>query len=163
MNLITRRLSVPELSQQILEMAKTGVYRESVLEALSPLATKRQIRQAIAHAKRFGLHSVASLRDAELGTYYQVDLVKYRSLQHTVLSPVHYGDDAELVQRVSVATQALQRMLWVSQGLAIALVLFGIVCMAIGQKQASFGLLSSALSVAVVWLVQRSLSKPKHP
>ena len=69
---ISRRASVPELSRQVLEMATTGVYRESIFEALQPLATKKSIRLAIAHAKQFGMYSVAELRDDVLGTYYQI-------------------------------------------------------------------------------------------
>jgi hypothetical protein len=49
-----------DLTRRILEMATTGVYRGSIFEALAPIATQRQIRQAIAHAKQFGLHSVRS-------------------------------------------------------------------------------------------------------
>ena len=48
-------------------MARTGVYRQSVFEAFRSMATQRQIRDAIAQAKQFGLYTVSSLRDAELG------------------------------------------------------------------------------------------------
>ena len=48
MSQLAPRLSETELSQRILAMAKTGVYRESIFEAFRSLATKRQIRQAIA-------------------------------------------------------------------------------------------------------------------
>jgi hypothetical protein len=78
---IVPRLSETELSQRILDMAKTGVYRESIFEAFQSLATKQQIRRAIAHAKQFGLYSVRQHRDDELGTYYEVDLAKYQSFR----------------------------------------------------------------------------------
>lgn len=154
---IARRLSVPELTQQILAMSQTGVYRESVFEALRPLATKKQITQAIAHAKRFGLHSVATLRDAELGTYYQVDWVKYQASQHLIHSASHFGKDADLSQRVVESTETVRRMLAVVKVLAIALAVVGMICLGTGQSQLSFGLLSGALSAALVWLLQRSL------
>ncbi|XGV95264.1 MAG: hypothetical protein ACAF41_21260 [Leptolyngbya sp. BL-A-14] len=158
MSVITRRLSVPELSQQILTMAKAGVYRESVFEALRPMATKKQISAAIAHAKRFGLHSVASLRDDELGTYYQVDLVKYQSLEHAIATPAHLGDDAELLERVMSANTAMQRMLVVAQSLAALLGVVGALCLLDNRHQLGIGLLSGAFSVASVWAMQRSLS-----
>ncbi len=159
MSVITRRLSVPELSQQILTMATLGVYRESVFEALRPMATKKQISAAIAHAKRFGLHSVASLRDDELGTYYEVDLVKYQSLEHAIATPAHFGDDADLVARVMAANSAVQRMLTVAQGLAILLGVVGVLCVFEHQNQLGMGFLSGAMSVAGLWAVQRSLIK----
>jgi hypothetical protein len=159
MSIITRRLSVLELSQQILEMAKTGVYRESVFEALQPLATKKQIKEAIAHAKRFGLHSVASLRDAELGTYYQLDLVKYQSLQHVLHSPMHLGKDEELVQRLTDATTSVHLMLGIAKGLAVMLAIAGMICWATGSGQVSFGLLSGAVSATGLWALQKSLVK----
>jgi hypothetical protein len=77
-----------DLTRRILEMATTGVYRGSIFEALAPIATQRQIRQAIAHAKQFGLHSVRSLRDGELGTYYQVEPQKYASFQTAIAAAV---------------------------------------------------------------------------
>ncbi|MBW4474647.1 MAG: hypothetical protein KME45_30360 [Stenomitos rutilans HA7619-LM2] len=159
MSVITRRPSVPELSQQILTMAKAGVYRESVFEALRPMATKKQISAAIAHAKRFGLHSVASLRDDELGTYYQVDLVKYQSLEHAIATPAHLGDDAELLERVMSTNTAMQRMLVVAQGLAALLGIIGTLCLLNDRYQLGIGLLSGAFSAASVWAMQRSLSK----
>ncbi len=140
-------------------MAKAGVYRESVFEALRPMATKKQISAAIAHAKRFGLHSVASLRDDELGTYYQVDLVKYQSLEHAIATPAHLGDDAELLERVMSTNTAMQRMLVVAQGLAALLGIIGTLCLLNDRYQLGIGLLSGAFSAASVWAMQRSLSK----
>jgi hypothetical protein len=160
MSVITRRLTVPELSQQILTMATSGVYRESVFEALRPMATKKQISAAIAHAKRFGLHSVASLRDDELGTYYQVDLVKYQSLEQTIATSTHFGDDADLLERVVSANSAMQRMLTIAKGLATVLGVIGIICLLENRNQLGIGLLSGAISAAGVWALQRSLHKP---
>jgi hypothetical protein len=154
--IITRRLSVGELSQRILAMATTGVYRASVLEALQPLASQKQIARAIAHAKRFGLHSVASLRDAELGTYYQVDLVKYAAHQHLLTSAAHLGEDAELVDRVTQANQAVQSMLAIARSLGGLLVIATIVAWANGWQQLSVILCSSAASALGVWAMQKS-------
>lgn len=159
MSAIARRLSVAELSQQILEMGKSGVYRESVFEALQPMATKKQIRQAIAHAKKFGLYSVADLRDSQLGTYYQLDLVTYQSLQHLVESSLPLAEDGKALQKLTDATATVQRMLALSQGLAVAMVVLGIACSLTGQPQAGFGLFSGALSVGVVWAMQRAIAR----
>jgi hypothetical protein len=159
MDIITKRLSGPELTQHILDMAKTGVYRESVLEALQPLATKRQISQAIAQAKRFGLHSVASLRDAELGTYYQLDLAQYQARQHLLKSEAHLGSDADLVQRVTVATEAVQSMLAIAQTLAAVLATASVVAALNHWRPLSLVLLSSSASAVGIWLVQKSLVK----
>lgn len=163
MSVITRRLSVPELSQQILEMAKTGVYRESVFEALSPLGTKKQIREAIAHAKRFGLHSVASLRDTELGTYYQVDLVKYELLQQAILSPVDPSPPANAAQTgraaVKVTAEGIQRLLAAAKDLSIVLTTLGVICTLTGWGSLGLGFLSGAASAAGVWAVQRAIAK----
>jgi hypothetical protein len=152
---LTRRLSVPELSEQVLQMAMTGVYRESVFEALQPLATKQQIRRSIAHAKRFGLHSVASLRDAELGTYYQLDETKYQALKHKLHAPESFGEDAELVQRVTHATQIVQRMLMAATVLAGVLGLLSAIGGITGHWQASIALFSSAIGVVGLWGLQR--------
>lgn len=157
MNPITRRLSVSELSEQILEMAKTGVYRESVFEALHPLANKRQIRTAIAHAKRFGLHSVASLRDGELGTYYQLDRVKYEANQHLLHIAEYLGKDADLLNRVSEAQQAVRRMLIFARGLAIVLGLASLSCGLVGQRQIGLMLLGGTIAAGLLWSLQRSI------
>lgn len=157
--LFTHRLATSELSQKILDMATTGVYRESIFEALQPLATKKQIREAITHAKRFGLQSVASLRDPELGTYYQLDAAKYQALQHALHSAVHLGKDGELVQRLSEATQMLERIVAVAQSLAGLLSLLTMLCWVSGWHSFSLGLGSAALSAIVLWQLQRQLAK----
>jgi hypothetical protein len=160
---LSRRLSIPELSEQVLQMSKTGVYRESVFEALQPLATKQQIRRAIAHAKRFGLHSVPSLRDPELGTYYQLDDTKYQTLKHRLHAPESFGDDADLVQRVTQTTQTVQRMLLVAQAIATGLGCFSVVSGITGHWQVSLALGSSTIAVAGLWAAQRWLSKAIAP
>lgn len=157
---ITRRLSVSELSEQILQMAKTGVYRESVFEALQPLATKRQIRTAIAHAKRFGLHSVASLRDGELGTYYQVDLVKYQANQHLLHRSDYLGKDADLLQRVTEAQQSVRKMLAFARGLTIVLGSLTVGYIGLGSRQISLMLLGGTIAAGFLWAIQQSILPP---
>jgi hypothetical protein len=155
MNEITRRLSVSELSEKILEMAKTGIYRESVFEALRPLATKQQIRTAITHAKRFGLHSVASLRDRDLGTYYQLDLVKYQENHRLLHASEYLGKDADLLKRVTEAQQAVRRMLALARGLAIVLGISSLSCALAGERQISVMLLSGTVATGVLWALQQ--------
>jgi hypothetical protein len=158
-DLITRKFSVPELSQRILEMASTGVYRESIFEALQPVATKKQIREAIAHAKRFGLGSVASLRDPELGTYYQLDQSKYKSLQHLLYSPACLGKDSELTQRLTNANQTIQHMLIAASSFGVLFGLFGVLCWISGWHQVGTGLLGAAVSALVLWQFQRQVAQ----
>ncbi|MBD2056343.1 hypothetical protein H6F88_09975 [Oculatella sp. FACHB-28] len=159
MSTIARRPSVVELSQRILDMAKTGVYRESVFEALKPVATKKQIREAIAHAKKFGLHSVASLRDEELGTYYEVDLVKLRSIEHTISTPVPSSQSTDLTKQTTDAIVTIRLMLTAAKGAAIALTIIGFAYLLTGKQQASFGLFSSAASAAGLWILQKAFAK----
>jgi hypothetical protein len=159
MSTIARRPSLVELSQRILDMAKTGVYRESVFEALRPVATKKQIREAIAHAKKFGLHSVASLRDEELGTYYEVDLVKLRSLEHTIPTSVPVRQSTELTKLTADAIVTIRLMLTAAKGAAIALTIIGFAYLLTGKQQASFGLFSSAASAAGLWMLQKAFAK----
>lgn len=157
--LITQRFSTSALSQKILEMASTGVYRESIFEALQPIATKKQVREAIAHAKRFGLYSIANLRDPELGTYYQLDAAKYQALQHALHVPTHLGKDAELVQRLTQANQSLSRMVSLTRSFALLLTGTGIATWYSGWHTIGFGLLSAALATMVLWQVQRQFTK----
>lgn len=171
MSVITKRSSVPELSQQILEMAKTGVYRESVIEALHPIATKKQIRLAIAYAKQFGLHSVASLRDAELGTYYAVDVEKYQSLHHKLQQGLQHGPTAiatseaqdlakqDLVTKVVDVTVVVRLMLATVRGLAIASLMIGLACLLSGQQPVGLGLLMSAAVTTTIWMIQRAIAQ----
>lgn len=159
MSLITRRLSVAELSQQILQMAQTGVYRESIFEALAPVATKKQIRLAIAHCKQFGLHSVASLRDADLGTYYQADPVQFRLFQQVKQAAIPLDNHDNLAQQVLDTTQTMRVMLAIAGGLTIGLMAVGLVCMTAGQPQAGAGAWLGAASAASVWGLQKFLCR----
>ncbi|MEB3213391.1 MAG: hypothetical protein VKL39_18730 [Leptolyngbyaceae bacterium] len=154
MTLQSRTATVPELSQRILDMAQTGVYRESIFEALQPLATKKSIRLAIARSKKFGLHSVASLRDETLGTYYQVDITKYSSLRHAVDAPIPHDDDA-LMERAIAATATLEQMLLIAKSIAFALFAGGLGCWVIGQRDACAGLMIGAASAAGIWALQK--------
>jgi hypothetical protein len=158
-SLITQRLSTSELSQKILEMAKTGVYRESIFEAFYPLATKKQIREAISHAKRFGLGTVASLRDSDLGTYYQLDQSKYQSLQHLLHSPLHLGKDAELTQRLNNANQTIQHMLIAASSFGALLAVFGVLCWISGWHSVSLSLLGASFGTIVLWQFQRYVAQ----
>ncbi|MFM7427720.1 MAG: hypothetical protein ACKO7W_22425 [Elainella sp.] len=151
--LISQTFSVSELSQKVLEMAATGVYRESVFEALKPLATKRQIREAITHAKRFGLHSVPSLRDPELGTYYQLDLVKYQTLGHALHS--HTGQDADLIQKLTRLSQTLRQIVLLTQLSALLLLGMGSLCWVAGWYGASLSWAGAATGATLLWLMQR--------
>lgn len=163
MSQIARRLSVPELSERILEMARTGVYRESVFEALQPLATKQQIRQAIAHAKQFGLHSVASLRDGDLGTYYQTDLVKYQKFQPTLEATIPLLEQGELAKRHLEAIALLQRMLFLSRAAGLGLASIGVLSVFSGHPQMSSAAFSGAICTSLLWLLQRSLARRIEP
>ncbi|MEO1522220.1 MAG: hypothetical protein AAFU78_15775 [Cyanobacteria bacterium J06633_2] len=157
MTVQSRTATVPELSQRILDMAQTGVYRESIFEALQPLATKKSIRLAIARAKKFGLHSVASLRDETLGTYYQLDTNKYSSLRHVVDTPMPH-DDEGLMEQAIAAKLASKRMLLIAKGIAFALFTSGLGCWVIGQRDACAGLMIGAASAAGTWALQKRVS-----
>jgi hypothetical protein len=163
MSLVSKRLSVSELSDRILDMAKTGVYRQSVLEALAPLATQKEIRLAIAYAKKFGLHSVSSLRDAELGTYYQLDVAKYQSLRHALHSSIELRDDENLFKSAVDLTQTIQTMLISAKALAISLLMIGILSIFINHGQANLSIFAGAIGVASVWLIQRILAQRVLP
>lgn len=160
---LTRRLSTLELSQKILEMGKTGVYRESVFEALQPFATKRQIREAIAYAKQFGLHSVARLRDTELGTYYQLDLVKYQTIQPTLQDTLPLMQAGELAQQLLQTHQTVERMLLLSRGFWMGLAIAGILGLLLGWSRFGFGALSGAVSVALLWGIQQRWTRRQLP
>jgi hypothetical protein len=155
--LISQTSSTSDLSQKVLEMATTGVYRESVFEALQPLATKPQIRAAIAHAKRFGLHSIASLRDPELGTYYQLDLAKYQKLRGALHQPTHLGTDADLTQRLTHATQTTQRMLLLVRSITGLWAFLSLLCWVAGWGWVSGGCLWAAVGTGIVWGVQQKI------
>lgn len=157
MNGITRRLSVAELTQRILEMAKTGVYRESLFATFQTLATKQQIRQAIRHAKQFGLHSVAQMRDEELGTYYQLDVVKYEASKAALPIALPLSE-ADVLQRLTEAVVTLRLMLIVAGGGAIALLAAGLFCLLTGELSLGWGLVTGSGSALTIWLMQKSLA-----
>ena len=157
------RLSETELSQRILAMAKTGVYRESIFEAFRSLATKRQIRQAIAHAKQFGLYSVRDLRDAELGTYYQVDLQKYQSFQAALKAAVPMPASDDLAAQMLAMTQAIRAMLAIAGGATFILLIVGGVCLLTGHLQSGRLAWVSAVSMSLIWLLQRRWARPHIP
>ncbi len=152
------QLSDLELTQRILDMATTGVYRKSILEALQPVATQRQIRHAIANAKQFGLRSDRTLRDNELGTYYQVDLRYYSSFQAVVNAAVPL-DSKDIARQILLATQVLRRMLVVAGGSAIALFMVGGVCLVTGHLHSGRLAWLSAISIGGVWAVQKALTR----
>ncbi|MEO1298757.1 MAG: hypothetical protein AAFW75_23850 [Cyanobacteria bacterium J06636_16] len=150
------QLSETELSQRILEMAKTGVYRESIFEAFQSFATKQQIRRAIAYTKQFGLHSVRHLRDFELGTYYQVDLTKYQSFQAALKAAVPLAADDDLAARILASTQAIQSLLAISGSFAMGFLVIGGFCLVTGHLQSGRLAWVSAASIGGIWLLQRA-------
>jgi hypothetical protein len=156
---LTRRLTTAELSDRILEMAKTGVYRASLFEAFQPVATQRNISLAIRHCKKFGLHSVAKLRDPELGTYYQLDVAKYQSLQSAMQACVPVESEADLLKRFTDTVLVMQMMLTVAAAGAIVLFGVGLVCLSSNKPQLGWGLLSSALSLVSIWGMQKAIAK----
>lgn len=149
------RLSETELSQRILEMAKTGVYRESVFEVFQSLATKRQIRSAIAHAKQLGLYSIRQLRDPELGTYYQVDAAKYRSFQAALKAAVPLEAGEDLAARILANTQAIRGMLAISGVGAVGFLVLGGICLVTGHLQSGRLAWMSAASIGTIWGIQQ--------
>lgn len=149
-----QRLSDSELSQRILEMAKTGVYRESIFETFHSFATKKQIRCAIAHAKQLGLYSVKDLRDSELGTYYQLNADKYQSFRAALKAsvPMTVGDD--LAAQMLAMTQSIRRMLAIAGSFTIFFLVLGGVCFVTGHLQSGRFAWMSAASIGSVWLLQ---------
>ncbi|MEL6604036.1 MAG: hypothetical protein AAFP20_12495 [Cyanobacteria bacterium J06614_10] len=157
---ITTQLSMNELTGQILDMAQTGVYRESLFEALKPVATKKQIKAAIALAKQFGLQTDPALRDPELGTYYQVDIRKVTAFQTAIQNSVQLSAGDDLAQRMLTATRTIKMMLVVSGGSAIALLLLGSSYLFAGKSEAAAMWWTSALCTGGIWLWQKNVAKP---
>ena len=151
---IVPRMSEIELSQRILEMAKTGVYRESIFEAFQPLATKKQIRSAITHAKQFGLYSVRHLRDTDLGTYYEVDLVKCQSFEAALKADIHLPPDDDLAAQILASTQTIRAMLAISGGIALGCLLLGGFFLITGHLQSGRLAWISAVSIGSIWALQ---------
>jgi len=159
MTLETQRLSATELTGRILDMARTGVYRQSIFETFRSLATQRQIRDAIAQAKQFGLYTVSSLRDEELGTYYQVEPAKYESFlaaSKTGIAPQSSEDLAEYMVRTN---QVIRTMLTAVAACTVGLGLTGGWCLLSGQLQAGRLLWLGALVAGGLWSVQRTIAK----
>ena len=156
---ITTKLSMNELTGRILEMAQTGVYRESLFETFRPVATKKQVKGAIALAKQFGLHSDPSLRDEALGTYYQVDPQRVQSYQAVVDGSLMLKAGDDMAVRMQVALRTVKMMLVVSGGSAIALLAIGSGCILSGKTEAAAMWWSSALCVGGIWLWQKRVAK----
>lgn len=159
-HLTAPQLSMNELTGRVLDMAQTGVYRESLFETFRPAATKRQVRAAIALAKQFGLHSDPALRDAELGTYYQVDSLKVQSFQTAIQHSIVLTAGDDIAQRIQLATQTVKLMLLVSGGGAIALLLIGGSYLLAGKSASAAMWWTSALCSGGIWLWQKSVAKP---
>ena len=164
MSALLPRLSVAELSQRILEMATTGVYRESLFDTFKPMATKRQIREAIALAKQFGLRSDPTLRDPELGTYYQIErqrvkLQKVDSLRTTEAQSTCFETREGAIARILNIQQTMQTMLRVAGGVTVSLLVSGGVCAFEGQSTIATLLWSSALCACTIWGIQKQLLK----
>jgi hypothetical protein len=147
------------MSQRILEMAKTGVYRSSIFEAFQPVATKRHISLAIRHAKKFGLHSVAKLRHGELGTYYQVDLATYQACQTALQKSIPMESEEDVVKRMMDAVMMIQMMLTIAAGGAIAFFGMGLVCFTTGKPNLGWGLLTSSVGAVGIWTLQKAIAK----
>ena len=157
---LTTRLSMNELTESILEMAQTGVYRESLFEVFRPVATKKQIKSAIALAKQFGLHSDASLRDADLGTYYQADSRMLPSFQAAIADSLMLSAGDDMAQKMMIATRTVKLMLLISGGGAIALLLIGGGYVLTGKGETAAALWTSALCAGGIWLWQKNIAKP---
>ncbi len=148
-------LSPLDLTERVLAMAKTGVYRQSVFEALGPMATRRQIREAIAQAKQFGLYTVASLRDEDLGTYYQVEAASYESFQAASKTLSTKTTPENLAEQVVATHAALRAMLTTVAGSTLGLVILGGWCLLDGQTQLGRGLWLGAMVAGGLWGVQQ--------
>ncbi len=141
-------------------MAQTGVYRESLFEALQPVATKKQVKAAIALAKQFGLQTDPALRDTELGTYYQADSRKVTTFQATIQNSITLSAGDDMAQKVLLAARTVRLMLVVSGGGAITLLLVGSSYLLTGKPEAAALWWTSALCVGGIWLWQKSVAKP---
>ena len=152
-------LSPLDLTERVLAMAKTGVYRQSVYEALGTMATRRQIRDAIAQAKQFGLYTVASLRDEDLGTYYQVEAASYESFQAASRTLAAGAAPENLADQVVATHNALRAMLSAVASSTLGLGLLGGWCLLDGQTQLGRGLWLGAMVAGGLWGVQRWIAR----
>lgn len=151
--------STLELTDRVLTMAKTGVYRQSVFEALGPIATRRQIRDAIAQAKQFGLYTVSALRDEDLGTYYQVEAANYDSFQAASKALAASTPPENLAAQITATHDALQAMLTTVAGSTLGLAILGGWCLLDGQTQLGRGLWLGAMVAGGLWSVQRWIAR----
>jgi hypothetical protein len=154
-------LSTAELRQRILEMAQSGVYRQSIFEALRPYARRRQISIAIASARRFGLHSVANLRDPQLGTYYELD-TSDGSIYPPDPTPIRdllKPDPAfgPVRKEGSSIRLTVQWILWIPMGTALVVLVMGMLCLALDSLFLGVAFcFGSGVSLAI-WIGQRIL------
>ncbi|WP_225886948.1 hypothetical protein [Nodosilinea nodulosa] len=148
-----------ELTDRVLTMAKTGVYRQSVFEALGPIATRRQIRDAIAQAKQFGLYTVSALRDENLGTYYQVEAPSYESFQAAAKALAAVSPSEDLAVQIVATHAALRTMLTTVAGSTMGLGILGGWCLLDGQTQLGRGLWLGATVAGGLWGVQRWIAR----
>ncbi|MGB3202269.1 MAG: hypothetical protein WBA99_15300 [Nodosilinea sp.] len=148
-----------ELTDRVLTMAKTGVYRQSVFEALGPVATRQQIREAIAQAKQFGLYTVSALRDDELGTYYQVELARYESFQAAAKALATGAPPENLADQVVATHSALRAMLTTVAASTLGLGMLGGWCLLDGHTQLGRGLWLGAIVAGGLWSVQRWIAR----
>ncbi|MBW4482497.1 MAG: hypothetical protein KME14_08135 [Tildeniella torsiva UHER 1998/13D] len=151
--------STLDLTDRVLTMAKTGVYRQSVFEALGPIATRRQIRDAIAQAKQFGLYTVSALRDDELGTYYQVEAASYESFQAASKALAASAPAENLAAQVVATHDALQAMLTTVASSTLGFAVLGGWCLLDGQTQLGRGLWLGAMVAGGLWSVQRWIAR----
>ena len=156
---IAAQLSMNELTGRILDMAQTGVYRESLFETFRPVATKRQVKSAIALAKQFGLHSDPALRDPELGTYYQADRQRVQSFQTVIGQSIVLSAGDDIARRIQLATRTVKLMLVVSGGGAIALLVLGVGYVLAGNSEAAAVWWTSALCAGGIWLWQKNVAR----
>ena len=157
-------LSPLDLTDRVLAMATTGVYRQSVFEALGPVATRRQIRDAIAQAKQFGLYTVSALRDPDLGTYYQVETANYASFQAAskVLVTGALGPGlppTDLADQVIATHRALRAMLTTVAASTLGLGMLGGWCLLDGHTQMGRGLWLGAVVAGGLLSVQRWIAR----
>lgn len=153
------RLSTPDLTQRILEMAETGIYRESLFETFRPLATRRQIRTAIALAKQYGLYTVASLRDDNLGTYYQADHHSRTLFQATAHHRTDWDNPTDATTQALAAQRTIRAMLTLMGTTTLALGAGGAWQLLAGHAEAGRLLWLGGLVVGSLWAIQRLMAK----
>jgi hypothetical protein len=157
-----KNLTLPELTQRILDMAQAGVHRESVFDALQPLGKKKHIRLAIARAKQLGMYSVASERDDQLGTYYQLDWERYQQLQNVRDEPWIQADrefDGEIIEQLQATEKNINSMLRVAGSITCVAIAASLYCLLNGRTGIGSNLLAGAVGAASVWHLQRSLCR----